>query len=83
MAKVKIFLDKGETIEDAEMQLRKAFDLHDEGGIHERQDYIDPAMQHVMDKLESLHKRAYEELLQEIIREIEKEYEDGYIGRDS
>jgi vacuolar-type H+-ATPase subunit E/Vma4 len=79
MAKVKIYLDKNETQEDAEMQLRKDLDFHDNGDIHERQDYVDPAMQHLMDKLEALHQDMYEELIQEVIREIEKEYEDGYI----
>lgn len=83
MAKVKVFLEKGETIEDAEMQLRKALDFHDSGDIHDRQDYTDPAMQHVFDRLEAMHEKMYQELVQEIIREIEKEYEDGYIGRDS
>jgi len=78
MAKVKIYLEKGETIEDAEMQLRKALDLHDSGGVHERQDYVDPAMQDVMDTFEVLHEKSYKEMMDEIIREIDGEYENGY-----
>lgn len=78
MAKVKIYLEKGEKIEDAEMQLRKALDLHDSGDIHERQDYVDPAMQHVMDTFEAMHEEAYKEMMDEVIREIDKEYESGY-----
>lgn len=78
MAKVKIYLEKGETIEDAEMQLRKALDLHDSGDIHERQDYVDPAMQHIMDRLEAMHEEMYKEMMSEVIQEIDKEYDSGY-----
>ncbi len=78
MPKVKIFLDKGETIEDAAIKLAKALDFHSNGDIHDRQDYIDPAMQDLMDRLEFLHKDMYEELVREVIQEIEAEYENGY-----
>lgn len=74
MARVKIYLDKGETKEEAELRLLKALELSTSGDLIQT-DYGDPALQDVFDKLQKDHEEMYEQLLQDIFQELEKEYE--------
>ena len=74
MPKVKIYLEKGETIEEAEELLRKALDLHSSGDIHVEESYDDPAMIHTQERMEEIHNKIYDEMLQEVIEAINEEY---------
>lgn len=74
MAKVKIFLDKNETIEDAEELLKKALELHSTGDIHVDESWDDPAMVDVQDRAVEVHKRIYDDMIDEIINAINEEY---------
>ena len=70
---VKITLEKGETIEQAEEKLYKALDSHRNGDLH-TEDFTDPAMKDLIDKMLRMHDQTYQELLQEIFDELDKEY---------
>jgi hypothetical protein len=74
MAKVKIYLDEGETIQDAEEQLRKALDLHSSGDIHVEESFDDPAMIHAEQEMVNMHKKVYDDMMKEIIDIINGEY---------
>lgn len=74
MAKVKIFLEPNETLQEAEGQLQKAFDLHNSGDVHASHQFQDPAMVSVAQKMEQKHKQIHQEMMQEIFEELDKDY---------
>jgi len=73
MAKVKVFLEKGETELDAQIAIEKALQLHSSGDIH-TESFEDPAMIHAQQRFEEIHDRIYKEMLDEIMDELDKEY---------
>lgn len=74
MAKVKIFLEKGESMADAEEMLSKALKLHSSGDIHVEESFDDPAMIHAAERMQNIHEDIYDDMLKEILEEINKEY---------
>lgn len=78
MAKVKIFLGKGETQHDAEEALRKALDHHSSGDVHSSHKFEDPAMVAVSDRMEQTFKTISKEMTEEIIQALEDEYKSEY-----
>lgn len=74
MSKVKIFLEPGETIQEAEDSLLKALNHHNDGGVHSAQTFDDPAMVSVERKMEQLHSKIYQEMMQEIFETLDKDY---------
>lgn len=74
MAKVKIFLEDGETLQDAEDSLFKAMNLHNSGDIHSSHSFQDPAMAILAAEMESIHNKIYKEMLDEIFETLDKEY---------
>jgi hypothetical protein len=74
MAKVKIFLEPGETERDAEDSLLKAINHHNSGDAHSESGFQDPAMQDVANKLVNAHSKIYHDMLQEIFEVLDKEY---------
>lgn len=77
MAKVKIILEKGETERDAEDALLKAITSHNTGEVHV-EGFDDPAMNDVTNKMEELHKKMYQEMLEEINEALDSEYRNGH-----
>jgi hypothetical protein len=74
MGKVKIYLDEGETLEEAEEDLQKALNFHSSGEIHDEDSYQDPAMRDLTNLLEQLHKKAYDNIIREVIQALDKDY---------
>lgn len=74
MAKVKIFLDEGETLQDAEDSLLKAMVHHNSGEIHSSHSFQDPAMVQVANKMEDVGAKIYQEMLAEIFETLDKDY---------
>jgi hypothetical protein len=73
MPNVKIFLDKDETPEQAEDLLFKAMESQRNGDIHQ-DEFSDPAMRDLLDRMQKIYKDSYDELLQEIMEALDKEY---------
>jgi len=78
MAKVKIILDKDETLEDAEADIVKAINHHSSGDVHSEEQFLDPAMIDVANRLEKLHQDEYKALLNEIFDALDGDYSNGY-----
>lgn len=78
MAKVKIELDSGETVEQAEDLLFKAVLAQTSGEAHDETNFSDPAMADLINQLEKQHANMFLEMIQEINDELDKEYSDGY-----
>lgn len=76
MPNVKIELIKGETAEEAEELLLKAFESQRNGSIH-KEEFHDPAMRDLAIRIMSLHQVEYDKMLQEIFEELDKEYQDN------
>lgn len=74
MSKVKIFLGKNETIEEAELDLFKALNHHVSGEVHQSDSFDEPAIKSAADQLEIIHQEIYKEMIDEINLELEKEY---------
>lgn len=72
MARVKILLDKGETIDEAQESLIKAFQSHAAGEAH-REDFQDPAARDVFNFMINKHNEMWQEILDEIAIELDKE----------
>jgi len=73
MPKVKIILEKGETPEQAEELLLKAFEAKSNGDIHS-EDFSDPAMSNALARMLKIHEDNYEAMLQEILQALDEEY---------
>lgn len=76
MAEIKIQLQKGETPEQVEDLLFKAFEQQRNGETH-GEEYSDPAMRDVMNLMENEFKKQQDLMMQEIFEELEKEYQDN------
>lgn len=74
MANVKIELQEGETIEQAEEVLFKALRSQRDGSIHQDGKFHDPAIEELSIKLIKLHEAEYNLMLQEIFKELEDEH---------
>ncbi len=68
MAKVKIYLSPGETMQEAEETLQKAMDFHNNGEAHVQE------FQSVANKMEDLHRKMYQDMLREIFDALDQEY---------
>ncbi len=77
MAQVKILLEPGETELDADSSLQKALDFHSSGDAHLDDAFNDPAMAHLMKRLDSEHSQMYSDMIQEILEVLDQEYSDG------
>jgi hypothetical protein len=71
MAKVKIYLDKGETVEQVEDLLVKAFQQHAAGAEHKNA-FHDPAARDVFNKLINEHEKMLESMIKEIMKVIDE-----------
>jgi hypothetical protein len=74
MGKVKIYVEEGETLEEAEQDLQKALQYHSSGEVHDEDSYLDPAMKSLTDRLESMHKVMYDNIIKEVMEALDKEY---------
>lgn len=77
MPKVKILLEKGEDILEADESLRKALNSHVNGDVHLRESFEDPAMIDASNRFEDIHSKQYKLMVEEIIAALEEEYNDG------
>lgn len=76
--KVKVNLENGETLEQAEEKLEKALKAKRECAHGEQ--YCDPAMNEFHDHIEARHKKVLERINQQIADEIKREvYSKGHI----
>lgn len=76
MAKIKVYLEKNETPEEADDLLYKALEHHRSGEQH-TEGFTDPAMQDLAQKLEGKYADLYQQMLREIEEELDKEYDNG------
>ena len=74
MATIKVILEKGEQEHEAEEKLYKALELHRNGNLH-KEDYHDPAMVDLTNKINDLHKKELTSLLEEISELLDSEYQ--------
>lgn len=78
MAKVKVYLEPGETEFDAEQALQKAFEHHSSGDAHNEESFDDPAMVDLANRLNQAHATMYAELTREITALLDEEFSDGH-----
>ncbi len=76
MGRVKIYLGKNETAEQAEELLHKALSSQRNGDAHS-DDFQDPVVRDVVDIAADAHEKMYQEMLREIADELDKEYSVG------
>lgn len=74
MAKVKIFVEEGETLEEAEDLIQKALNFHSSGEVHDEDSYEDPAMGNLTTLLEAMHQKTYDNIIREVIQALDKDY---------
>lgn len=74
MGKVKIFVDRNETVEDVEDSLLKAMNHHASGDVHDDDDFPDPAMVDVKDRMIIAHDVMYKNLLREVFEALEEDF---------
>lgn len=79
MPKVKVILEKGETIFEAENLLFKALNSHNTGEIHDGDEFSDPAMQDLIFRLETEHSKMFKDMIGEIQQTLDEEYHNGYV----
>lgn len=72
MPKVKIQLNKHETIEEADEALLKALLHHVNGDVHLKESFDDPAMVDISQRMADMHEKVYKEMLQEIIEALDE-----------
>lgn len=75
MANVKIGLKKGETPDQAEELIFKAFSAQRDGSIH-REEFHDPAMRDLLSRMVKLHEDQFQDLINEVGDILESEYKD-------
>jgi hypothetical protein len=73
VADVKIGLQKGETPDQAEELIFKAFQAQRDGSIH-KEEFHDPAMRDLLARMHQLHADQLKELINEIGDILEAEY---------
>ena len=74
MADVKIGLHKGETPDQAEELIFKAFSAQRDGSIH-KEEFHDPAMRDLLARMLDLHEDQFKALIAEIGDILEAEYQ--------
>lgn len=72
MAKIEIHLEKGETEEEVEEMLLKAFQHHAAGKEH-KQAFHEPAARDVFNFMINTHDKMWEKTLKEIIAVLDEE----------
>ena len=75
MPNVKIELQNGETPEEAEELLFKAISAQRTGDIH-REEFHDPAMRDMVQRMQRIHDENFQLMLQEIGQALNEDYED-------
>jgi len=78
MAKIKIFLDKGETLQEAEDMIFKSLQHHNTGDVHSSHKFEDPAMVSVSERMEETYKKIHQEMMQEINEVLDEDYAKRY-----
>lgn len=76
MSTVKIILDEGESIEEAEETLFKALSTKKKASTTET--FSDPAMVHLEQMVLKAHSDMYKDMINEIIEVIESEYKEEF-----
>ena len=76
MAHVKVFLQKGDTIEEVQDALFKALGARPEAKLLAKT-FKDPAMQDILTKMIAIHEDIYTEMLSEIYMVLTEEYRDS------
>ena len=74
MAKLKVFLEKNETIEDAKELIKKALNGPHS---HESEDYEDLAMEELFNTITREYEVMHENMVREINEALDSEFEDG------
>jgi len=74
MAKLKILLDKGETLQEAEDLIFKALNHHASGDVHSSHQFQDPAMAAVAERFEETFKKINQDMINEINETLDKDY---------
>lgn len=74
MSKVKIYVENGETLEEAQEDIVKAIQYHSSGESHDEDLFEDPAMRSLTDRLEVLHQQTYNNIVKEISEALDKDY---------
>ena len=72
MAKVKIYLEPGETQDDVQELLIKAFQHHSAGAEH-KQAFHDPAARDAFNKMINAHSKMFERMLKEVNQVIDED----------
>lgn len=75
MAKVKIFLEEGETREEVEESLAKSVNSQNSGDVHAQDTFQDPAMDDVAETMISSFSQIYQEMLQDVFQVLDQEYD--------
>ncbi len=76
MPNVKIELIKGETVDEADELVFKAFSSQRDGSLHNGT-FHDAAMQHLSEKLILMHELQFQRMLLEIFEALEQEHQNG------
>lgn len=79
MGKVKIYVEEGETIEEAQDDLVKALHYQQSGEVHDEDTYEDPAMRDLTTKMQKFHQETYNNIIKEIIEALDKDYTSGHV----
>lgn len=72
MAKIEIHLEKGETEEEVEEMLIKAFQHHAAGKEH-KEAFHEPAARDVFNKMINVHDKMWDKTLREILAVLDEE----------
>lgn len=79
MSRVKIILEDGETLEQVQEDLVKAINHQTNGGTHDEEQFIDPCMIDLANRLEAMHKDIYRDILEEVGEALDSDFSgNGY-----
>jgi hypothetical protein len=76
MPELKVLLADGETPEAAEEFIFKAFSAQRDGSIHQ-EEFHDPAMRDVLVRLQLMHEKQFQAMMNEIGQILDSEYQDN------
>jgi hypothetical protein len=79
MSKIKIILDKDESLEEAELDIIKAFSHQRSGDVHENESFQDPAMIDIFDQMKILHQDIYDQLIKDVCKALDEDYTNGNV----
>ena len=77
MTKVKVIAEKGESLDEAEEKLYKALNAHRTGDLH-TEDFSDPAMKDLVERMTLKHEIIYKEMMDEIFEVLDEEYNGNF-----